>query len=172
MPAEITGTPQKITLLPNSMTAPANPPRKTRILFLCMGNSCRSKMAEAWTRALHGDRIEAWSAGAEAHGLDPCTLKVMAEAGVNMAGQRSKRVDELPDLQFDYAITLCGGQGQQCPVFPRQAILFHAAFDDPPRLSAGARTEEERLAPYRRVRDEIRQFVQNLPRLLHHPPSQ
>ena len=148
------------------MSDSTNQSKKLKILFLCTGNSCRSQMAEAWTRELFGGRIEAYSAGIEARGLDPDAVKVMAEAGVNIAGQKSKRIDALRDVDFDYVVTVCDHARENCPVFSGQAKAVHAGFDDPPRLAAGARTEKERLAPYRRVRDEIREFVKNLPTLI------
>ncbi len=137
-----------------------------RILFLCTGNSCRSQMAEGWTRYLKGDQIEPYSAGIEAHGLNPDAVRVMAEAGVDISGQRSKRLDELGKMDFDFVVTVCDHARQACPVFPGKAKVAHCGFDDPPRLAAGATTEEERLAPYRRVRDEIKRFVTGLPDLL------
>ena len=127
-----------------------------KILFLCTGNSCRSQMAEGWARHLKGDQIEAYSAGIEAHGLNPDAVRVMAEAGVDISGQRSKLVGELRGVDFDYVVTVCGHAHESCPVFPGKAKVVHVGFDDPPRLAADAKTEEERLAPYRRVRDEIR----------------
>jgi arsenate reductase (thioredoxin) len=147
------------------MTDPKTP-AKIKVLFLCTGNSCRSQMAEAWTRELIGERIEAYSAGIEARGLDPDAVKAMAEAGVNIAGQKSKRADELRDVDFDYVVTVCDHARENCPVFSGKAKVFHVGFDDPPRLAADARTEDERLGPYRRVRDEIREFVKNLPSLI------
>ena len=140
--------------------------KKLKILFLCTGNSCRSQMAEAWTRELFSGRIEAYSAGIEARGLDPDAVKVMAEAGVNIAGKRSKCVDELRDVEFDYVVTVCDHARESCPIFTGKAKAVHVGFDDPPRLAAGARTEDERLAPYRRVRDEIREFVKKLPSII------
>ena len=131
-----------------------------KVLFLCTGNSCRSQMAEGWARHLKGDRIEAYSAGIEAHGLNPDAVRVMAEAGVDISGQRSKHVSELRGVEFDYVVTVCDHAHQSCPVFPGKAQVVHVGFDDPPRLAASAKTEEERLAPYRRVRDEIRAFVE------------
>ena len=139
------------------------PPQKLKILFLCTGNSCRSQMAEGWTRHLKGDQIEACSAGIEAHGLNPDAVRVMGEAGVDISGQRSKRVAEVQATAFDYVVTVCGHAQEQCPVFPGKAAIVHIGFDDPPRLAAGAKTEEERLAPYRRVCDEIRAFVEAMP---------
>jgi arsenate reductase len=134
-----------------------------KVLFLCIGNSCRSQMAEGWTRHRKGDQIEAYSAGIEAHGLNSDAVRVMADAGVDISGQRSKRVDELRDVDFDYVVTVCDHAHESCPVFPGKAQFVHVDFDDPPRLAAGAKTEEERLVPYRRVRDEIRTFVETLP---------
>ncbi len=137
-----------------------------KVLFLCTGNSCRSQMAEGWARHLNGDRIEAYSAGIETHGLHPDAVRVMAEVGVDISGQRSKHVGEFRGVEFDYVVTVCGDAQESCPVFPGKAKVVHVGFDDPPRLAAGARTEEERLAPYRRVRDEIREFVAGLPEAL------
>ncbi len=137
-----------------------------KILFLCTGNSCRSQMAEGWARKLKGDSIEAYSAGIETHGLNPDAIRVMAEAGVDISGQRSKNVAELRDIAFDYVVTVCSDAHENCPMFLGKAKVVHVGFDDPPRLAAGAASEEERLAPYRRVRDEIREFVRGLPATL------
>ena len=137
-----------------------------KLLFLCTGNSCRSQMAEGWARHLKGDRIEPFSAGIKACGLNPDAVRVMAEAGVDISGQRSKQVAELRGVDFDYVVTVCGHAHENCPVFPGKAAVVHVGFDDPPRLAAGAATEDERLAPYRRVRDEIRAFVETLPEAL------
>jgi arsenate reductase (thioredoxin) len=137
-------------------------PRKHRILFLCTGNSCRSQMAEGWARHLDGDTVEAYSAGTEPKGLDPRAIKVMAEAGVDISGQRAKHVDEFEDLHFDYVVTVCDSAHERCPIFPGNARLIHVSFDDPPALARESKTEEDALAPFRRVRDEIRQFVERL----------
>jgi arsenate reductase len=139
---------------------------KMKILFLCTGNSCRSQMAEGWARELKGDSIDPYSAGIETHGVNPDAVRVMAEAGVDIAGQRSKHVAELRDIAFDYVVTVCDHAHENCPVFFGKAKVVHVGFDDPPRLAANAVSEEERLAPYRRVRDEIREFVQGLPESL------
>jgi len=138
-------------------------PRKRKVLFLCTGNSCRSQMAEGWARHLKSDCIEAYSAGVEVHGLNPRAVKVMAEAGVDISGHRSKRVDELKDRTFDLVVTVCDHANEACPFFPGTVRRIHRGFEDPPRLAAGARTEEEALGHYRRVRDEIRRFVETLP---------
>lgn len=139
---------------------------KISILFLCTGNSCRSQMAEGWTRQLKGDQVEAYSAGVVRHGLNPLAVKVMAEAGVDISGQASKTVDELPDSEFDYVITLCGHAHESCPYFPAKTKILHVGFDDPPKFAKEAKTEEEALGHYRRVRDEIRAFVEALPESL------
>lgn len=136
--------------------------RKPKLLFLCTGNSCRSQMAEGWTRALKGDEFEVYSAGIETHGLNPYAVQVMREAGVDISKQSSKLLESLRDVPFDYVVTVCGHAHETCPVFPGNAKVLHHAFDDPPRLAAAATTEEEKLAPYRRVRDEIRDFVLSL----------
>lgn len=140
--------------------------RKPKLLFLCTGNSCRSQMAEGWTRALKGDELEVYSAGIETHGLNPYAVQVMSEAGVNISKHSSKLLESLRDVPFDYVVTVCGHAHETCPVFPGKAKVLHHAFDDPPRLALQAATEEEKLAPYRRVRDEIRDFVLSLPEAL------
>lgn len=137
--------------------------KKVKILFLCTGNSCRSQMAEGWARHLKGGVIEPFSAGIKTHGLNPLAVKVMAEAGVDISAQRSKNVAELSDTQFDYVITVCDSAHESCPLFPGKTKVVHVGFDDPPRLATDAKTEEEALAHYRRVRDEIRAFVETLP---------
>jgi len=139
---------------------------RLKVLFLCTGNSCRSQMAEGWAKHLRGGRIEAYSAGIETHGLNARAVIVMAEAGVDIASQRSKHVDELASVAFDVVVTVCGHAHEHCPVFPGSTRVVHVGFDDPPRLAADARTEDEALAHYRRVRDEIRSFVAALPESL------
>lgn len=140
---------------------------KLKILFLCTGNSCRSQMAEGWARALKGDVVEAYSAGIETHGLNPNAVKVMAEAGVDISGHKSENVADLLHIPFDYVVTVCGHANEHCPFFPGKAKIVHVGFDDPPRmareLAANGATEEEQLNAYRRVRDEIKAFVETLP---------
>lgn len=137
-----------------------------KILFLCTGNSCRSQMAEGWARHLKGDQLEAYSAGIETHGLNRRAVKVMAEAGVDISAQRSKHLDALRDIVFDHVITVCDRAHESCPAFPGATKVTHVAFDDPPRLAQEAASEEEALNHYRRVRDEIRDFVETLPEAL------
>ena len=136
---------------------------KLKVLFLCTGNSCRSQMAEGWARALKGDVIEPYSAGIEKHGMNPRAVQVMAEAGVDISSQVSKLVDELGDIEFDVVVTVCDRANESCPLFPGNAKVIHVGFDDPPRLARNAKSEEEALDPYRRVRDEIRAFILTLP---------
>ena len=136
---------------------------RLKILFLCTGNSCRSQMAEGWTHHLKGDVLEPYSAGVEVHGLNPRAVLVMAEAGVDISHHRSKHVSELKDVPFEYVVTVCDNARESCPLFPGRAKVVHAGFDDPPRLAKDAKTEEEALGLYRRVRDEIRAFVETLP---------
>jgi arsenate reductase len=139
---------------------------RLKVLFLCTGNSCRSQMAEGWARHLKGDVIEPFSAGIEPRGLDRRAVAVMAEAGVDISAQRSKSLHELIEVPFDHVVTVCSEAYERCPVFPGHAKVIHVGFDDPPRLAATARTEQEALAHYRRVRDQIRDFVMTLPQSL------
>jgi arsenate reductase len=143
--------------------------KKIKILFLCTGNSCRSQMAEGWVRALRGDVIAAYSAGTEPKGLDPRAVRAMAEAGVDISSHASKKVSDLAGIEFDHVITVCGHAAETCPFFPGTTRVTHAGFEDPPLLARDAATEEEALAHYRRVRDEIRAFVETLPGSLEKP---
>lgn len=143
--------------------------QKPRVLFLCTGNSCRSQMAEGWARELLGNTLEVYSAGTAPSTIDPRAVKVMAEAGVDISKQRSKHVDELQGLEFDYVITLCDQARQSCPVFPAKVKLMHHPVQDPPLLALSAKDEQEALGHYRRIRDEIREFIKGLPTLLKGP---
>lgn len=136
--------------------------KKIRVLFLCTGNACRSQMAEGWARRLHGGTIEAHSAGLAARGLDARAAEAMKEAGVDISSQRSKTVEDIKGQEFDLVVTVCAHAEASCPVFPG-ARAIHRGFDDPPKLAQGAASEEEALAHYRRVRDEIRGFIEGLP---------
>jgi arsenate reductase len=118
--------------------------KKLNILFLCTGNSCRSQMAET-------------------HGLNPNAVKVMAEVGVDISNQTSKNVNTLLDVPFDYVVTVCGHANENCPFFPGDAKVVHVGFQDPPAMAKLVEGEEEKLDCYRRVRDEIRKFVEKLP---------
>jgi arsenate reductase (thioredoxin) len=135
---------------------------KKQILFLCTGNSCRSQIAEGWTNYLKKDKFNAYSAGISPKGVDPRAVKVMSEAGVDISGQKSKEIDSFNDMEFDYVVTLCDNAHEACPFFPAKTRLLHRGFDDPPRLFEGEKDEEIALNNYRRVRDEIRTFVENI----------
>jgi arsenate reductase len=137
--------------------------RKVRILFLCTGNSCRSQMAEGWARALRAQDVEAYSAGVERHGMNPRAVRAMAEAGVDISGQSSQLVEDLPVQEFDWVVTLCDHAHETCPLYLGRANRTHRPFPDPPRLARDAASEEEAMQPYREVRDQIRTFVEGLP---------
>ena len=134
---------------------------KLNVLFLCTGNSCRSQMAEGWARKLHPDTVNAFSAGTDPHGMNPRAMRVMNEAGVDISGHHSKHLNELKDVPLDYVITVCDNAHEACPLFAGKTKVIHVGFDDPPRLAKNATSEEEALGHYRRVRDEIRQFIEH-----------
>jgi len=124
-------------------------------------------MAEGFARARWGDRMNVCSAGIEAHGLNPDAVRVMAERDVDISGQTSDTVDAFPDVRFDLVVTVCAHADAHCPTFPGGAArVVHVGFDDPPKLAAGIADPEAALGPYRRVRDEIRDFIERLPELL------
>lgn len=129
-------------------------------MFLCTGNSCRSQMAEGWAKALKPDSIDACSAGTHPHGLNPLAVRAMAEAGVDISSHRSKRPEDVAPV--DVVVTVCDSARESCPALPGARVM-HVGFDDPPRLAATARSDEEAMTHYRRVRDEIRAFVETLP---------
>ncbi len=136
---------------------------KPSVLFLCTGNACRSQMAEGLARARYGDTYDVYSAGIEAHGLNPNAVAVMAEIGIDISGQQSTTLDQLAQPAYDLVVTVCGDADQRCPVFPARTRYLHHGFDDPPRLAIDP---ADPLNHYRRVRDEIRAFVETLPALL------
>ncbi len=128
-------------------------PEKTRVLFLCTGNSARSQMAEAFLRKHGGHRFEAYSAGLEPKGINPYTRRVLAEVGIDMAGQSSKDLNTyLGKLHFGYLITVCSNAEERCPVFPGMGIRLHWPFEDPAAVEG---SDEEKLAKFREVRDQI-----------------
>ncbi len=135
-------------------------PMPPSILFLCTGNSCRSQMAEGWARALHGDRLEVASAGVEIHGLNPRAVRVMDEAGVDISGHRSQRVDEFADVEFDLVVTVCDHAAESCPNWPGGTRVVHHSFRDPAKAEGD---EAAVIAVFREVRDEIRDWVSGLP---------
>jgi len=131
------------------------------VLFLCTGNSCRSQMAEGWGKALKSDKFNFYSAGTKKHGLNPNAIKVMAETDIDITTHESNTTDELPEVTMDYVFTVCSDAHENCPYFPGGKII-HVGFDDPPRLTKEMTDEEEILPVYRRVRDEIKDFVSNI----------
>jgi len=139
------------------------PMSKLKVLFLCTGNSCRSQMAEGWARQLKDGAIEPYSAGIEKHGMNSHAVKVMAEAGVDLSKHYSKTPADIGPVEFDYVVTVCGHANEHCPVFLGKAKVVHVGFEDPPKLTRHLPDGEEKLAVYRRVRDEIRQFIETLP---------
>ncbi len=141
---------------------------KIKLLFLCTGNSCRSQMGEGLARAIKGEHFDVFSAGIEKHGLNPLAVKAMAELGIDISNHQSQSLDDFETLDFDYVITVCGHAHETCPIFPGDATVVHKGFDDPPKLAAECQTEEEAMVHYRRVRDEIKAFIETLPQSLMH----
>ncbi len=134
-----------------------------KILFLCTGNSCRSQMAEGFARHLKCSEIDAYSAGTAPKKLDPRAVKAMDELGIDISGQKAKHVDDIGGVEFDYVVTVCGHASENCPLFTGNTTVIHRGFEDPPLLSENASSEEEALSHYRRIRDEIKAFVETLP---------
>jgi arsenate reductase len=139
---------------------------KIKILFLCTGNSCRSQMAEGWARALKGDVVDAYSAGVEPHGMNPRAVRAMREAGVDISSHHSKHTDELKNVQLDYVVTVCDHAHESCPIYPGKTKVVHVGFDDPPVLAKDAQSDDQAMPHYRRVRDEIKAFIERLPQAL------
>lgn len=137
--------------------------KKTKVLFLCTGNACRSQMAEGWARHLKSDVIDAYSAGVWPARVSARAIKVMGEAGVDISSHKSQHVDDFAEIEFDYVVTLCDNAREQCPVFAGNAKLVHRAFDDPVMMIG---TDDQIIAAFRRTRDEIRSFVETMPESL------
>jgi arsenate reductase len=133
---------------------------KITVLFLCTGNSCRSQIAEGWARHLKGDIVDAYSAGIRPIGVSFRAIKVMAEEGVDISEQKSQHFDEFSQIDFDYVITLCDNAAENCPVFPGQTKVFHKPFEDP-YFATGS--EEDIMETFRKVRNDIRRFVEEMP---------
>ncbi|MCM8765830.1 MAG: arsenate reductase ArsC [Candidatus Omnitrophica bacterium] len=125
---------------------------KTKVLFLCTGNSARSQMAEGFLRHMAGDRFEVFSAGVKPTQVNPLAIKVMAEVGIDISKHRSKSVSEFIGQNFDYVITVCDNAKQTCPVFPGKYEKIHWSLEDPAQAQG---TEEEKLAVFMKVRDKI-----------------
>ncbi len=135
---------------------------KKNILFLCTGNSCRSQMAEGWLRHLKPTQYNAYSAGIEQHGLNAKAVQVMSEVDIDISKYYSKSLDELSDIKFDYVITVCGHAHETCPYFPGSVQVIHVGFDDPPQLAVLMSDEDDIINCYRRVRDDIKDFITNI----------
>ena len=133
---------------------------KKRVLILCTGNSARSQMAEGLLRHEAGDRFEVFSAGTKPSQVRPEAVAVMSELGIDISDNRSKSVDEFSRAQFDYVLTVCDNAKESCPIFPGQAVAIHHNFEDPAALQG---SEQERLAAFRRIRDEIRDYLRTFP---------
>jgi len=133
---------------------------KIKVLFVCTGNSCRSQIAEGWARHLKGNIIDAYSAGIRPIGVSSRAIKAMADAGVDISMHESQHTDEFSEIDFDYVVTLCDNAAENCPVFSGKAKVIHNPFDDPYFASG---SEEQIMATFRRVRDGIRMFIENLP---------
>ena len=133
---------------------------KIKVLFLCTGNSCRSQMAEGWARHLKGDVIEAYSAGVNPASLSRRAVRVMADAGVDISGQKSKHIDDVIGIQFDYVVTVCNNAREHCPVFPGRAKRIHKTFEDPSFVQG---TKNEIMAAFTKTRDQIRLFIEKMP---------
>jgi arsenate reductase len=133
---------------------------KKNVLFLCTGNSCRSQMAEGWALALKGELYSFHSAGTKKHGLNPFAIKVMQECGIDLTKHSSKTTSELGPVKMDVVITVCSDAHENCPYFPGGKVIHHG-FDDPPRLAKDLE-EAEALVIYRRVRDEIKSFIESI----------
>jgi arsenate reductase len=136
---------------------------RIKVLFLCTGNSCRSQIAEGWARHLKGNVIEPYSVGIHPIGVNSRAIKVMAEEGVDISMHKSQHIDEFSEIDFDYVITLCDNASESCPVFSGKAKVIHKPFDDPYFASG---SEEQILTTFRKVRDDIRTFVETMPESL------
>ena len=133
---------------------------KIKVLFLCTGNSCRSQIAEGWARHLKGDVIDAYSAGIRPLGVSSRAIKVMAEVGVDISNHNSKHMGEFKGIDFDYVVTLCDNVSESCPVFTGKAKVIHKPFEDP---YLSTLDEENVIKAFRKVRDQIRVFVEEMP---------
>ncbi len=142
---------------------------KITVLFLCTGNSCRSQMAEGWAKNLKSDVIEAYSAGVRPIPVSDRAIEVMADAGVDISDQFSKNLGSLAEIDFDYVITLCDNANQQCPTLPGKALHIHQPFEDPYFASG---TDQQVTATFKRVRDQIKAFVDKMPQNLQHENPQ
>jgi len=133
--------------------------KKKKILFICTGNSCRSQMAEAFTNVLLGASFEAFSAGTHPKAIDPLAVEAMKELGIDISGYSTNHISEFLGESFDLVITVCDSAREECPYFPGARRMIHAGFEDPPYLARNAKSKDEAMQHYRRIRDEIKNFV-------------
>lgn len=131
---------------------------KKKILVLCTGNSCRSQIAEGYLRHFAGDSATIYSAGVETHGVNPRAIAVMKEDSIDISGHTSNNIDEYYGIDFDYVITVCDNAKENCPFFPTKALQFHYNFPDPAKTTG---TEEEIMAEFRRVREQIKEYCKS-----------
>jgi arsenate reductase (thioredoxin) len=137
--------------------------KKPKILFLCTGNSCRSQMAEGFANHYHKDKYEFYSAGTETHGMNVDAIKVMSEVGIDISQQYSKTIAEFAGIDFDVVFTVCDNVQKSCPFTKVNAKkIIHIGFEDPPALAKKQAVDQEMLLPYRKVRDQIKQFIINI----------
>jgi len=136
---------------------------KIKVLFLCTGNACRSQIAEGWARHLKPDCLEAFSAGVNPGSLNQTAVEIMAEAGVDISNHRPKHIDDLVGIDFDYVITLCDNAYENCPLFPGKVTHIHKPFSDPTFMLG---TKQEIMAAFRKLRDQVRDFVEKIPEVL------
>ena len=130
---------------------------KDKVLIICSHNSARSQIAEGLLKSLYGDYYEVYSAGSDPTTVNPCAIKVLAENGVDISKNRSKSLKEFDGLEFDYVVTVCGGDGQACPFFSGGKTYFHESFDDPSEVDG---TEQDKINAFRRTRDEIKLWIE------------
>ncbi len=139
---------------------------KIKVLFLCTGNSCRSQMAEGWAKSLSLSNVEFYSAGIEAHGLNPNAIEVMKESGIDISHHHSQRLSEFENVDFDYVYAVCDNASRNCPSFSGYTKTIFHQFDDPPKLARELEDQTSVMNCYRQVRDQIKHWIQELPQTL------
>jgi len=139
---------------------------KVKVLFLCTGNACRSQIAQGWAKHLKSDVMQSFSAGVAPGMVNTHAIEVMAEAGVDISNHHSKHVDELKDIDFDYVVTVCDNAREQCPVFAGDATRIHRSFFDPSFMPG---TLDEIMAAFRKLRDDMKAFIESMPESLEIP---
>jgi len=141
---------------------------KTKILFVCTGNACRSQIAEGWAKHLKSDVLDVYSAGICPSAVNQIAIEIMKEAGLDISQQWSKHIDEVAHIDFDYVVTLCDNAREYCPVFPSNAKRIHRSFEDPSFMLG---TQQEVLAAFRELRAQIKAFIETIPESLENAPT-